>query len=195
MSFLYRLLEPGASLHPFEVLIMFSLPVAFFAVQDTWGDDIFSLFQWNALCQIVIFAVMVNIPTYVTGRMSYVDMGWPTGLFVMGLNAVVFGTAPLTRRLLVGIPMLLHGGRMAVGAVWGMYISKKVSYYKAFEREDLSRYQYAKVRWCEHVGKEQGESTWWMKMQSDTIAQACANSVVLAAPLFLGTVCVCIVCV
>jgi steroid 5-alpha reductase family enzyme len=184
-SFIYLLLEPGASLYPLEALLSYALPLVFYTLQGSWGDDIVALFHWNALCQFVLFVIMVQIPTYLTGKMSYVDMGWPCGLVVVGLNALAFGTAPLTRRLVVCIPMILHGARMAVGALFLFWVGKGGPYLKVFEKGDLSRYQYAKMRWCDHLGKDLGNKTWWMKQQHDTIMQAFANTVVLAGPLFL----------
>ena len=34
--------------------------------------------------QIIIFFLTANIPSFVTGRMSYVNIAWPWGLIMMG---------------------------------------------------------------------------------------------------------------
>ena len=39
----------------------------------------------NGLGQLVLFTLVVCIPIWRTGRMSYVDIGWPWGLVVLGI--------------------------------------------------------------------------------------------------------------
>ena len=39
---------------------------------------------YNGLLQLALFGVVVGIPIWMTGRMSYVDIGWPLGLIVSG---------------------------------------------------------------------------------------------------------------
>jgi steroid 5-alpha reductase family enzyme len=38
----------------------------------------------NGILQLLLFAVVVCLPTWRTGRMSYVDIGWPWGLALIG---------------------------------------------------------------------------------------------------------------
>ncbi|MFT5577550.1 MAG: steroid 5-alpha reductase family enzyme, partial [Paraglaciecola psychrophila] len=38
----------------------------------------------NGLLQLLLFAFVVCLPIWMTGRMSYVDIGWPLGLTVIG---------------------------------------------------------------------------------------------------------------
>ena len=87
--------------------------------------------------QLVVFTLVVQIPTFVTGKMSYVDIGWPMGLVVLAANLMLYGPASLERRLVVGVPLMLHGGRMFLGAL--------AMFFPYVFKEDLSRYQYAKV--------------------------------------------------
>ena len=51
-----------------------------------------------------------------------------------------------------------------------------------WQQEFFSRYQYAKDRFIAQTGDD---AWWWLKQQHDTLSQAMANSVVLAAPVLL----------
>jgi len=180
-SKLYRLLEPGANLHPLEWIVCYGL-VAWFATFESsseWGNAIKELAAWNAKCQFVLFLVMVQIPTLLTGHMSYVDLGWPAGLMVMALNCLTYskqGGCPLRTKLVAGA-MLLHGTRMWMGASYLMFPY-------LWKDEFWSRYQYAKQRWIQHTGDDSG---WWLKQQHDTFMQCNANCVALAIPIILAT--------
>ena len=47
-------------------------------------EKFFALSLVNGVAQLVLFAFVVCLPTWRTGRMSYVDIGWPWGLTVIG---------------------------------------------------------------------------------------------------------------
>ncbi|MCP5066939.1 MAG: hypothetical protein GY946_10260, partial [bacterium] len=48
------------------------------------SDHLRTLGLINGLLQVVLFTFVVCIPAWRTGRMSYVDIGWPWGLVVIG---------------------------------------------------------------------------------------------------------------
>ena len=160
LRFLYHLLEPGAAFHPLECVLNYVLPAAFWLADGDWGARLAALVIWNATMQLALFVVLVNVPTFLTGHMSYVDIGWPTGLVLLGANALALGEAPLVHRLAVCVPMLLHGLRMCLGAWFKFYMlplrrsgdSSPLGFYflRCF-KEDLSRYAYAKDRWVEYL--------------------------------------------
>jgi len=109
--------------------------------------------------------------------MAYVDIGWPVGLVVLGVNCLLHGTGWYVRKYVLSICLLFHGGRMALGAL--------VMFYPyTFKNGDLSRYQYAKMRWV-NVHKL-SEKAWFLKQQHDTLSQCFANCFVLAAPFFVA---------
>mmetsp|Transcript_9332 Transcript_9332/g.17402 ORF Transcript_9332/g.17402 Transcript_9332/m.17402 type:complete len:318 (-) Transcript_9332:57-1010(-) len=121
---------------------------------------------------------MVQIPVAITGKMAYVDLGWPCGLMVLGCNGLTRGSGWHVRRYLVCGCMLLHGGRMFIGALF-------LFYPYTFKDGDLSRYQYAKHKWItEH---KLPPSVWPVKAQLDTLTQCFANSVILACPVLLAS--------
>jgi steroid 5-alpha reductase family enzyme len=188
LNIIFRLVEPGACLHPLEWLVVYTLPGLFFSIGSTpeWSEALEVLFQHNFICQLVLFTFVVQLPTLVTGKMSYVDIGWPLGLVVLAVNILrctpgqegwlfsLISSHP--RRLCAGVPLLFHGSRMALGSL--------LQFYPYVFKEDLSRYQYAERRWLEHTGGR-GKSLWWLKQQHDTIMQCFANSVQLAGPCML----------
>ncbi|KNC79268.1 hypothetical protein SARC_08330 [Sphaeroforma arctica JP610] len=145
--------------------VLFSLP------------SIHELFMWNALCQLILFTVVVEIPCLLTSHMCYVDLGWPAGLVVLGLNCLIYGQGWWLRKLLVCTCMIFHGGRMLAGGL--------VMFYPYRFKNDLSRYQYARVRWVDH--EKLPESWWVLKMLQETLSQSFANIVVLASPLLIAT--------
>ena len=51
----------------------------------------------NGLAQLLLFALMVCLPIWRTGRMSYVDIGWPWGLVLLALLALVFSESSQLR--------------------------------------------------------------------------------------------------
>mmetsp|Transcript_18912 Transcript_18912/g.52819 ORF Transcript_18912/g.52819 Transcript_18912/m.52819 type:complete len:394 (+) Transcript_18912:236-1417(+) len=194
MSVSFRLMEVGGNMHPIESVLVYSFAFWFYGLSDTgdWGCGLVRLATTNAIIQVALFSVVVQIPCYVTGRMSNVDLAWPTGLVLLALQALYHGATTLEKKneeddgvvgyeiflhrtFLMGIALLLHGGRMAIGAF--------VLYFPFdWSNGDLSRYQYAKTRWSRVTG---AEHLWWLKQQHDTIMQAYANSVYLAVPILL----------
>lgn len=168
---LYHLIRIGARLTLLESLLVYSLPFVFLNSQfRRW-------FLWNAVCQLALFLPVVQIPAYLTGHMSYVDIGWPCGLMILGANSIALGTGFWLRRWLVGGCMLLHGSRMALGAL--------VLFFPYRWSQDLPRYRYAKLRFEVQDGMPPG--LWSMKVQHDTLQQAFANAVVLACPVMLSS--------
>ena len=88
----------------------------------------------NGLAQILLFTLVVCIPAWRTGRMSYVDIGWPWGLVVIGAVTLAMGEGEGLRVAMVGSLYVFMGGRMGVFALklWRMGALKR----------ELPRYQY-----------------------------------------------------
>ncbi len=126
----------------------------------------------NGVLQMLLFALVVCLPIWRTGRMSYVDIGWPSGLVVIGVLTFLFGTGDPVRVAIVSSAYVLVGGRMALGAVkmWRMGLLKR----------EFPRYEYQKVRW-----KQAGKTNTALAMQVDAIYQGLANVSFLAIPAFL----------
>lgn len=177
LSKLYRLVEPGANMHRLEWYVVYTLAAWYTEIGGDWGKRVLELALLNATCQLCLFLPLVQLPALLTGHMSYVDIGWPAGLTLMGLNTLWYAEGGNSTRIkLVGGIVFLHGLRMLLGALHMMFPYR-------WSQEFFSRYQYAKTRWIEHTGSA---SWWWLKQQHDTLMQAYANSVPLPAPIFLA---------
>ena len=98
----------------------------------------------KGVAQGVLFAAVVCIPAWRTGRMSYVDIGWPCGLVVIGGISFVFLEGDPWRLAAVSAVYVLVGARMGGGAL---------ALWRAGHLEaELPRYQYQRLRW-ERAGK------------------------------------------
>lgn len=168
-SFLHYL-RLGARVSVAECVLIYLLPFAMIQC-----STLAECFWTNALSQLALFLPVVQLPALMTGRMSYVDIGWPCGLVLLGANGLRLGTGFWLRRFVVCGFLLLHGGRMALGAL--------AMFFPYTFPEDLPRYRYARVRWEEKDGMP--ASGWWLKVQHDTLQQAFANATLLAAPILL----------
>eukprot|EP00531_Pseudo-nitzschia_arenysensis_P005513 CAMPEP_0116145650 /NCGR_PEP_ID=MMETSP0329-20121206/16718_1 /TAXON_ID=697910 /ORGANISM="Pseudo-nitzschia arenysensis, Strain B593" /LENGTH=83 /DNA_ID=CAMNT_0003641293 /DNA_START=21 /DNA_END=268 /DNA_ORIENTATION=- len=77
LSLIYHIIKPGANLHPLEVIPFYGCALWFFVVGSgagAWGAAIQELATANAILQLALFTVVVQIPCYVTGKMSNVDL-------------------------------------------------------------------------------------------------------------------------
>jgi steroid 5-alpha reductase family enzyme len=128
----------------------------------------------NAAVQLLLFALVAVLPFIRTGRMSYVDIAWPFGVALIGLQIAVMGDGEVVRRLCVAGVYLLVGLRMGIGALT-MARSTGVIF-----KTEFPRYVYRRM---ELSG--QSESRIRVNMLSEIIAQGLANASVLAIPGFM----------
>jgi len=126
----------------------------------------------NGVLQMLLFALVVCLPTWRTGRMSYVDIGWPWGLTVIGILTWVYSAGDPIRVALVSMAYIFAGSRMGFGALkmWKSGLLKK----------EFPRYEYQKRRWT-----KAGKTNTALAMQVDAILQGMANASFLAIPAFL----------
>ena len=129
----------------------------------------------NGIGQLVLFLFVVCIPIWKTGRMSYVDIGWPWGVALIGLITYCqIYTITLSKTLFI-IAYILIGSRMGLGALkmWSMGLLKK----------EFPRYEYQKIRW-----KKSNKTNISLAMQVEALSQGLANASFLAIPIFLISV-------
>jgi len=126
----------------------------------------------NGLGQLLLFTLVVCIPIWRTERMSYVDIGWPWGLVLLGLVSYWLSGGYWLRSLVVSAIVILIGLRMGLGALkmWHMGLLKK----------EFPRYQYQRRRW-----KKSGKTNVQLALQVDAISQGLANASFLALPVFI----------
>ena len=129
----------------------------------------------NGIGQFVLFLFVVCIPIWKTGRMSYVDIGWPWGVALIGLITYCqINTITLSKTLIITAYILI-GSRMGLGALkmWSMGLLKK----------EFPRYEYQKIRW-----EKSHKTNTGLTMQVEALSQGLANASFLAIPIFLISV-------
>ena len=107
--------------------------------------------------------------------MSYVDIGWPWGVALIGIIAYCFIDNVTLTKILMVIAYVLIGSRMGLGALrmWSLGLLNK----------EFPRYEYQKIRW-----KKSGKSNEKLAMQIEALSQGLANASFLAIPIFLISV-------
>jgi len=135
-------------------------------------EQFFALSLVNGVAQLVLFAFVVCLPTWRTGRMSYVDIGWPWGLTVIGILTWIYGEGDSLRVAIVSIAYISAGSRMGLGAI-KLLISGHLD-------KELPRYEFQKKRW-----RKAGKTNTALAMQIEAIVQGVANAAFLAFPAFI----------
>ena len=135
-------------------------------------EQFFALSLVNGVAQLVLFAFVVCLPTWNTGRMSYVDIGWPWGLTVIGILTWIYGEGDSLRVAIVSIAYIFAGSRMGLGAI-KLLISGHLD-------KELPRYEFQKKRWS-----KAGKTNTALAMQIEAIVQGVANAAFLAFPAFI----------
>ncbi|MEO2084434.1 MAG: DUF1295 domain-containing protein [Marinoscillum sp.] len=126
----------------------------------------------NGLLQILLFILVVCIPAYLTKRMSYVDIGWPWGLVLIGVLILVLGEGYWLRKYIVSVMYLLAGLRMGIGSL--------ILLKKGHLDTELSRYKYQRKRW-----KKAGHTNIDISLQYEIMLQCFANVSFLVIPAIL----------
>jgi steroid 5-alpha reductase family enzyme len=126
----------------------------------------------NGISQLILFLFVVCIPIWITKRMSYVDIGWPWGVALIGIIAYCLSNNITLTQSLIMIAYVLIGSRMGLGALkmWSLGLLNK----------EFPRYEYQKIRW-----EKSGKSNEQLAMQIEALSQGLANASFLAIPIFL----------
>ena len=126
----------------------------------------------NGIAQLALFLFVVCIPIWKTGRMSYVDIGWPWGVALIGLITYCQANDITLSKTLVVTAYVLIGSRMGLGALkmWSMGLLNK----------EFPRYEYQKIRW-----QKSNKTNTGLAMQVEALSQGLANASFLAIPIFL----------
>ena len=127
--------------------------------------------------QMTLFVLVAVLPFLRTGRMSWVDIAWPFGVALIGLQVLLLADGDATRRTIIGTIYLFIGLRMGVGAVT-MAMRTGVIF-----KTEFPRYRYRRM-----VTEESGERHATLHMATEILAQGLANASVLAIPAFMMAV-------
>ena len=128
-----HLTRVGSRLTPFESSLAFTLPLAFLnaGVLRPW-------FIWNLKCQAAVFMPVALLPALMTNHIGYIDLGWPIGLVILGMNGFIEGNGFYWRRLLMGGVLCMHGA-------WRLFCVLMRSFPHRWEA-DRERYRYVQLR-------------------------------------------------
>lgn len=137
-----------------------------------YSNSFHSIAIINGIAQLILFLFVVCIPIWITKRMSYVDIGWPWGVALIGIIAYYLSNNITLTQSLIMIAYVLIGSRMGLGALkmWSLGLLNK----------EFPRYEYQKIRW-----KKSGKSNEQLAMQIEALSQGLANASFLAIPIFL----------
>jgi len=135
-------------------------------------DTFSSISLINGMLQLLLFAIVVCLPLWRTGRMSYVDIGWPWGLTLIGIVTWLYSDGDSTRVAIISIAYIFAGSRMGLGAL------KLLT--SGYLKTELPRYEYQKRRW-----QKSGKTKVALAMQIEAIVQGVANASFLAIPAFV----------
>ena len=126
----------------------------------------------NGIAQLVLFLFVVCIPIWRTGRMSYVDIGWPLGVALIGIITMILSKNVSPKIILMSSAYMIIGFRMGIGILnmWRLGLLRK----------EFSRYQYQKIRW-----KKSKKNNTQLAQQVDAISQGFANATFLSLPALM----------
>ena len=139
------------------------------------SNNLYSIAMINGIAQLVLFLFIVCIPIWKTGRMSYVDIGWPWGVALIGIISYYLNDISTLSKSFMIAAYILIGSRMGLGALkmWSMGLLNK----------EFPRYEYQKIRW-----EKSNKTNIGLAMQVEALSQGLANASFLAIPIFLISV-------
>ncbi|WP_338895132.1 DUF1295 domain-containing protein [Streptomyces sp. TG1A-60] len=151
----------------------FAIYVVLFAALALQGD-LTGFMVCNLLVQLAVFVVGACLPAHRTGLMSYVDVAWPWGLALIGVQVLAFGGLDSPAAVATAVIYLLMGLRMGAWALRFMVFKRLPG--------ELPRYQYQRRRW-----ERDGFRNEKVSLQVEIMVQCGANIAVLAVPAALAT--------
>lgn len=166
-----RRTELPIAAHLLLLVTFISTWAAMIATGDSALGD-FALF--NGAAQVLLFTVVVCLPLWRTGRMSWVDIGWPWGLVLIGAHVLLSAPGAAPSVWIVGGIYLVVGLRMGVGA---LVLAAKTG---EIVRTELPRYRYR-----QEMLEREGSRHILARKQLEVINQGLANASVLSVPAAL----------
>jgi len=126
----------------------------------------------SGIVQLALFGLVVCWPAWKTGRLSYVDIGWPWGLVLIGAVAYLLSDGYWVRVLVISLVYVFVGARMGLGALKLLQLGHL--------KTELPRYQYQRLRW-----ERAGKTNIGLQLQVEALMQGLANASFLAFPAFI----------
>jgi len=146
----------------------------FSVIVFTEFDTLANLLLLNSILQVTLFILVACIPFLRTKRVSYVDIAWPFGVALIGVQILLMGDADFIRKLIVGSVYIFIGLRMGVGA---LVMAKATG---VIYKTEFPRYKYRRM-----ILEQSGSKYVNSHLLAEIMAQGFANITVLALPGFL----------
>jgi len=157
-----------------DMLMMCFPPMVVLLVSNSF----FSTAILNNVLQIIVFLLTANIPSLMTGRMSYVDIAWPWGLITIGVMPFLSAVQENSYRTnFVMIAYMVAGGRMALGGA--------VQFFAGKLQTEFPRYLYQRINWAKEGITDENSLGFKLAMQKEIIVQCIANMGALSMPLMV----------
>lgn len=151
--------------------LLHTLPYAFCLLLLLLSPQLQAFTLSNVVVQAILFISICIIPAIKTGRMSYVDLAWPLGLFFIGVQVFLFSGELTWRSGIIGGLYMFAGGRMSAMALIGLKLG--------YLNKELPRYEYQRLRWQRRGWRETPA------LLFEVASQGFANMTVLALPAVL----------
>ena len=84
------------------------LKIGFPAVVLLFSNGFANIALYNVILQLLVFIITANVPALITGRMSYVDLGWPYGLVTIGILPFIASNGNISKIILSLMHFFLH---------------------------------------------------------------------------------------
>ncbi len=156
-------------------LILLATSLMTWAAMIATGPDALGGFtRTNGALQVALFVLVVSIPLWRTGRMSWVDIAWPWGLVLIGSQVLAAAPGAPARTWIVGAIYLVVGLRMGLGA---LYLARTTG---EIVRTELPRYRYR-----QEMLELEGSKHIPARKQLEAMNQGFASASVLSVPAAL----------
>lgn len=153
-----------------QAIILCSAFIAFWVILLTANNPMVAQFACvNGVAQAVLFLFVVCIPLWRTNRLSYVDIAWPCGLVLIGVQLLLYATH--TAAYIVAIIYLVVGLRMGLGAI-----------VMGLKTGVIFKYEFPRYQYRHEILERSGAKHPRIHLQLDAITQGLANISVLAMP-------------
>lgn len=163
--------EPTVTAH---LIILATSLLTWLAMLATGPGPLAEFARLNGALQLLLFVLVVSLPLWRTGRMSWVDIAWPWGLVLIGGQVLAAAPGGSPRVWIVGALYLVVGLRMGLGA---LVLAKTTG---EIVRIELPRYRYR-----QEMLEREGSRHIPLRKQLEAMNQGFANASMLSVPAAL----------
>jgi hypothetical protein len=89
--------------------------------------------------QTMLFMVIAHYPAYYNNRISNVDVAWPVGLFLIGVQVANMGEGWYPRVYIISCFYVMVGGKKGLEAI--------INWINGKMEQELPHYEYRQIYW------------------------------------------------